>query len=118
MNPVGIIGVIILAVILDVPWALYYLAAQFVFLFVRDEYLLVSIIGMIPPIYFGLPWWYDLLLFQHFLFVCASRSSAESFLEGKMDEIEADGVRRVAYHVSSALMLISVIGSFYWFFSK
>ena len=117
MNPLGIIGVIVLAVMLDIPWALYYLAIQIIFSFVVCD-VIVAIIWMIAPIYFGLPWWYDLLLFQHLFFVCGTASLAEKVRKGEMNFEEAQSLRVAGYNVSTALLFISVVGSFYWFFSK
>lgn len=117
MNPLGIIGVIIIAVMLDISWALYYLAAQIIFSFVLCD-VIVAIIWMIVPIYFGLPWWYDLLLFQHLFFACGTASLSERVSRGEMDFDEAQSLRAAGYNISTALLFISVVGSFYWFFSK
>lgn len=45
MNPFGLIGVIILAVMSDIYWALYYLAVQIIFSFVLCD-VIVAIIWM------------------------------------------------------------------------
>ena len=118
MNPFVLIGIIILAFIFDVRWALYYLAMQIIFSFVTKCDIIIAIIWMIAPIYFGLPWWYDLLLFQHLFFVCGTASLAEKVRKGEMNFEEAQSLRVAGYNVSTALLFISVVGSFYWFFSK
>ncbi len=117
MNPFGLMPVIILAVIFDIRWALYYLAVQIIFLFTKGDFI-IAIIWMITPIYFGLPWWYDLLLFQYLFFECGIVSLVKSVRKGEMSFDEAQALRVAGENISSALALISFIGMIYWFFSK
>ena len=120
MNPLGLIGVIILALVLNIPWALYYLAIQFLFYLAAEaECEIFFAIGcMIAPIRLELPWWYDLLLIQHLLVACTFSIANRLVKEDKIDEPTADVSKRLAYNISTALLLISDIGCLYWFFTQ
>ena len=120
MNPVGLIGVIVLAVILDISWAAYYLAVQFVFAsgLTRGIEIFVAIPLMIYPIYSELPWWYNLLIFQHLLVACTFLTGNRLVEEDKIDEDTAYITKKFARQISAILLWISVIGSFYWFFTN
>ncbi len=120
MNSVGLIGVVVLAVILDISWAAYYLVVQFVFAsgLTRGISWFVAVPLMIYPIYSGLPWWYNLLIFQYLLVACTTLSFAERVSKGEMEFEEMQSLRATSERISGVLLLISFIGSLYWFFSN
>ena len=71
VNPFATIYILLtVAPIVGIIWAIYYLAMQFIlpyFFIHKAPVFITSLVWMAVPLYFGLPWWYNLLFLQHLI---------------------------------------------------
>ena len=73
--------------------------------------ILVALVCLALPIYFDLPWWYDVLIVQDIIVRFAVANTKKSFIEGSMSEDEAFVQVRSAERISAFLILIGLIGA-------
>ena len=137
-----IVGILLNYFTVGLVWTLYYLAVPFLFSSISRHIpqtlvFFVAIICFSPAIYFGLPWWYDVLLFQS-LFLIYVRSamftdiwkgikSTDEWLTITPEEkretknmventIENSSVFSGATFIAGILALVGTIGQLYYFY--